>query len=241
MKKTYLIYKIQNNVNSKIYVGITSESLEKRFKRHKYNAKTMTNHTSILYKAFRKYKDINFTIIKVEELKSKDKALFKEVYWIKKLKAKAPNGYNLTDGGQGAFGIKRTKKECKMISERFSKKVIRSDGKLFKNIKNAAKESNTNAANISSSIYGLRGKAGGFYWKFQNNDPLKIRLKNRNKAKINKERTIYRRKPVKCLTTSKSYNSINEAAKNLNCNPCKISLVCSGKRKSHKGLKFKYI
>ena len=34
MRKKYFVYKILNDINDKVYIGQTTESLENRFKRH---------------------------------------------------------------------------------------------------------------------------------------------------------------------------------------------------------------
>jgi hypothetical protein len=52
---------------------------------------------------------------------------------------------------------------------------------------------------------------------------------------------IIRPKPVMCLETGKVYKSAREAAKALNLCYSKISLVCTGKRKSTGGLHFKFV
>lgn len=48
-------------------------------------------------------------------------------------------------------------------------------------------------------------------------------------------------KQVKCLNTGEVFHSTQEAAKKLNVNQGKISLVCNGKRNHTKGYTFKYI
>jgi hypothetical protein len=52
---------------------------------------------------------------------------------------------------------------------------------------------------------------------------------------------IIRPKAVMCLETGKVYKSAREAAKDLNLNYSKISLVCNGKRSSTGGLHFKFV
>lgn len=52
---------------------------------------------------------------------------------------------------------------------------------------------------------------------------------------------IIRPKPVICLETGTVYKSAREAAKELNLQYSKISLVCTGKRSSTGGLHFKFV
>ena len=87
------IYKIINKVNSKIYIGKTTKSIQERFLRHCYNSKTQNTH---LYHAFHKYGIENFDIQILEET-SIDILNDREKYWISKLEPQ----YNMTPGGDG--------------------------------------------------------------------------------------------------------------------------------------------
>ena len=49
-----IIYKITNNINNKVYIGLTTCSLEYRWSRHLTEAKNVNNKKH-LYKAMRKY------------------------------------------------------------------------------------------------------------------------------------------------------------------------------------------
>ena len=72
----------------------------------------MTEHsTGELYvdRAIKKYGLENFKAEVIEECKTTDELLEREKYWIAKLNSKYPNGYNLTDGGDGIFNLIVTK------------------------------------------------------------------------------------------------------------------------------------
>ena len=94
----YKIYLITNCLNFKQYVGITKYSLEERFLQH-------TRRGFILTEAIKKYGKDKFLIELVEEVESSERAYELEQYYIKKYNTKAPNGYNLTDGGDGLYGV----------------------------------------------------------------------------------------------------------------------------------------
>ena len=53
----------------------------------------------------RKYGIENFTIEVLEECYSREQLNEREIFWIAKLNCKHPNGYNLTDGGEGSKGF----------------------------------------------------------------------------------------------------------------------------------------
>lgn len=58
------IYKITNIITNKIYIGYTSQNINKRFYQHKYeafNTDKESNH-SYLYQSMRKYGTENFII-----------------------------------------------------------------------------------------------------------------------------------------------------------------------------------
>ena len=95
-----IIYKITNNINKKVYIGLTTCSLEYRWRRHLTEGRNEKNEKH-LYKSMRKYGLENFSI---EQIDSTDD--FKELgelerKYIKQYDSQNPNkGYNLTAGGE---------------------------------------------------------------------------------------------------------------------------------------------
>jgi group I intron endonuclease len=101
------IYCIENLINGKQYIG-KSEDLNVRINHIHKTCK-------YLYRAIKKYGKENFKkyIIEycdIEHLSERER------YYIKKWKTKAPNGYNLTDGGEGTSGYKFTKEQKRTLS-----------------------------------------------------------------------------------------------------------------------------
>ena len=92
-----IIYKIENKINGKIYIGQTTVGLKERIKGHKY-----ANY--YIGRAIREYGLENFAIDVVEECKTLDELNEREMFWIAYYNCKVPNGYNLTDGGKGTPG-----------------------------------------------------------------------------------------------------------------------------------------
>ncbi len=98
----YHIYKIKNKFNDKLYIGYTSD-YKARWKTHKNKYKS---ENKVLYSAFIKYgiDNFEFSIIYSSNNKSYTKNVM-EKYFIKKYNTKSPNGYNMTNGGDGGPGV----------------------------------------------------------------------------------------------------------------------------------------
>lgn len=90
------VYIATNLVNGKQYVG-KSINFQKRLTHHIHEAKTGTGY--YFQRAIKKYGIQNFMFIKFD-LKQEQTA-DAEMMWINLLNTKRPNGYNLTDGGEG--------------------------------------------------------------------------------------------------------------------------------------------
>lgn len=97
-----LVYKITNIVNGNQYIGKTSKTLEERWDTHMdtllYDSKSRTRY---LYRALNFYGIDKFTLAVVEDNISEDGINEREKFWIKTLNTLIPNGYNMTEGGDG--------------------------------------------------------------------------------------------------------------------------------------------
>ena len=94
------IYKIQNNINQKNYIG-QSKNIEMRWKQHIYNAETGSQYP--IHRALRKYGIENFSFSILEECETSE-LNNKEIEWISKLNS-YEDGYNCTRGGDGYLKI----------------------------------------------------------------------------------------------------------------------------------------
>jgi hypothetical protein len=91
------IYKITNDINGKVYVGKTEQSVERRWKEHCNDYQKERCQNRPLYRAMYKYGIEHFHIETLEETNSAEE---REVYWIEKLQS-FKTGYNATVGGDG--------------------------------------------------------------------------------------------------------------------------------------------
>ena len=99
---TGFIYKIFNDVNEKVYIGQTTQSIKARWSGHKHDMQTTDSH---LYRAMRKYGIDNFHIEIIVEC-HRDELNELEIYYINKYDSIA-NGYNSTSGGNQCFTRRR--------------------------------------------------------------------------------------------------------------------------------------
>lgn len=91
------IYKIINDINSKVYIGKTTRSLQLRFEEH---IKNTSNCKSAIHAAIQKYGQDHFSIQLIEDDIPDEKLNERERYWINAYDS-YKNGYNLTAGGDG--------------------------------------------------------------------------------------------------------------------------------------------
>lgn len=106
--------------NGKVYVGCTSETLNKRKRMHKHFS-FKRNGQTLFARAIRKY---GWDNIIWEELYNTDNhidLLNKEQEFIKELNTLKPNGYNLTAGGEGTLGFEPWNKGKKSSPETIEK------------------------------------------------------------------------------------------------------------------------
>ena len=103
-----IIYKITNTRNGKIYIGQTTETLSKRWKRHcsSYCTKYMA-----IARAISKYGKASFIIEEVEKCNSREELNIREHYYIYTYKTLTPYGYNIKAGGNNSPMANSTKQK----------------------------------------------------------------------------------------------------------------------------------
>ena len=115
----FVVYKITNMVNGKIYIGKTDDHIQ-RMKVHIIVAKggpeKYKNSFSAIHRAIVKYGEQNFSIEVISEHDTDSEALSAERDQIKNLNARNNKiGYNCTDGGDGISGYKFTPQQIENL------------------------------------------------------------------------------------------------------------------------------
>lgn len=119
-----LIYLVTNRATNQQYVGLTIQTVERRWEYHLQQAKAnFIKSEESLHAAIRKYSKDNFKIEIIDQGTTKKDLERKERYWIKKLNTLIPYGYNISPGG---------------VSGGSHKKPTEIDGILFESVRKAA-------------------------------------------------------------------------------------------------------
>lgn len=148
------IYKIENLINSKTYIG-QSIDIEKRWSVHKTELNRNYHHNMYLQNAWNKYGEGSFQFSIIEECQI-DQLDSREIFWIAKFDS-YKNGYNLTIGGGN--------------TESFSKPIIQFDctGKELNRYLSVSEAETTTGicySQISECCSHKRKTAGGYIWQY---------------------------------------------------------------------------
>ena len=204
------IYVIKNDVNDKIYVGKTTDTLSNRFSKHCWEAINQPQKTSPLHSAMAKYGVNHFFIRLLEECEN-SLLSEREIYWIDKLNLYLDKnkGYNGSRGGEGNL--------------KYSSQEIISLWNQGYNQTQIAQKLGCERHTIKKYLEGAD-----------------ISLEERQKHKLgNAARAVCQiDKTTKEIIAE--YPSATEAAKETGSIASGISMVCNGKRKTHNNYIWKY-
>lgn len=109
-----VVYQITNLVNSKLYIGLSVDGAIVRWKEHLTAARS--GRGNLLGRAIRRHGVESFVVKVLFESDTWRELCAVEKRYIRKFSTKSPNGYNLTDGGEGFVGLVRTPEHCAKIS-----------------------------------------------------------------------------------------------------------------------------
>lgn len=109
-----ILYKLTFN-SGKCYIGITTETLNRRVQRHVNYARA--NRSYALSAAIRKHGEKSFVAEILASAGTWDELKNLEIDAIRFYKSLCPNGYNMTAGGDGSLGVVPSDEKKKKISE----------------------------------------------------------------------------------------------------------------------------
>lgn len=183
-----VIYKFENKINGKIYIGQTVQKLSKRISSHKYPG---GNKNLPIDAAIRKYGIENFSITTIDHANSVDELNEKEKFWIKHYDCISPKGYNLEEGGrnsrksESAIAMVSAANKGRFIGEKSprAKRVymFSLDGELlneYGSVREAAREHKMSSSQIASSCRGEHFLGKGYIWSYSNTPNLDIPTKS---------------------------------------------------------------
>ena len=131
-KTNYFVYAHINRINRKVYVGISKNPIAR------WGKNGCLYKGSVFGKAINKYGWDNFDHMIIEDDVTLNQAKVLEKLYIKALDSKVPNGYNVTDGGEGTQGYHLAEGTKRRISEKM--KVLRKGVKFSDEHKNNLRE-----------------------------------------------------------------------------------------------------
>ena len=148
MKLFGVVYLIWNMVNGKKYVGQSVQPLNKRMTQHKCN-------DQVVDRAIKKHGWDNFRCGIIKSCTSKSELDHWEKFYIAALRSKFPHGYNLTDGGEGIVGLKRTPEHCaKLSASKKGKKLSIETRAKMSAIRKGKPRSPEHCAKLSAALKG---------------------------------------------------------------------------------------
>lgn len=243
--------------NGKMYVGITSKDPKKR-----WNNGNGYRQNTFIWRAIKKYgwanveKEIIASHLTMEEATNFERLL------IDKLDLMNPDkGYNLTSGGEMVPGYCYSEATRKKQSEK--RKGLQSGvnnarsipvvcvetGEIFPCMSKASLSVSTNVNSVSDCLRGKSKTAGGYHWRFANDDEKPERPPKKPPPSPNKGKTRpdirgglnWCAKPVHCVELNQDFGCIRDAAKATGANTDGIRFCCEGKGHVSGGYHWEYI
>ena len=237
-----VIYKIQNKINKKAYIGQTTrergfndrydskgKGIERVYNYYCYNKKSNRYYNKHLFRSINKYGFNAFDITYILDVAfSQEELNIKEKVWILVYDS-FKNGYNNTIGGDGVRGIKGGLNVLSKSVMQFSK-----EGKYIKtwnSVSEASSYYNTDTSNITSCCKHKTYIAVGYIWIYKEDY-----LKNPIVKPYKSNRNITNKIPIIQLSLQgefiKEWESMYDAMNILHIDNRLISECCNKKTKS---------
>ena len=216
--KNYIIYKITNTKNGKVYIGETCRSLKERWYQH-------TNKDSCcikLKRAINKYGKESFVIEQIDHALTKEEAFNKEKFWIKQYKStNTKYGYNILECGYTSSNKKPRKVFCYET------------GQIFDSVGACSREIGMSTSIINGCCHGRRPTCKGKHYCFMD--------ENERPCVENIKWTKPHFTKVRCIETGTVFKCVRDAAKWLGKSEMTIFNCLSGKAKRAGGFHWQKI
>ena len=229
MQKSMVIYLLTDTTNGMRYVGLTTQTLRKRIKEHR------RKHGTYIDRAIKAHGWENFTVGVLEQCSTLDELNDRERYWIATLNTKSPNGYNLTDGGEGSLGYPLSQEAKDKISATRSKRAVIyiELGITFESVTKAATFAGVTPTSIVQSCRKPNRTAAGFHWRY---------LDESSGNEIARQNIIasHGKRAVRCIELDRVFPSIKEAAYWAGVGIPAIAKACNDDNKTSAGFHWAY-
>lgn len=232
----FLVYK-HTTPNGKVYIGITSQEVEKRW----LNGFGYVRNKRF-FKAIQKYGWDNIRHEVVREGLSQEEACTLEQELIKAYDStNRDHGYNCTCGGDGTFGYKHTEesKQKMRLAKLGSTVSVEARKKMSMAHKNMSQETREKIGAASK---------GRTAWNKGKHHTQETREKMSNTRKGKKLRaetcekiSASHKKPVLCVESGKEYESVIDAARETQINKASIYKVCKRQQETAGGFHWVYV
>lgn len=212
------IYKLVNNINKKVYIG-QSLNIERRYGEHlrsaqpeKYSCKNERDSKTPIHLAMQKYGVKNFTLVVLCEC-TQEELNEMERYYIKFYHSNDKKyGYNITEGGQDNFALKRAQHSQAKLSE---KNIADIKKMLINNIctnQEIAKRFNVSPATISLINNGKIWNEENEQYPLRKKE-IKQQGSNNNNAQVNEEIVMMIRQDYVDLSFAEIVDKYNQYTK----------------------------
>lgn len=220
------IYKFENKINNKIYIGQAID-LAERYRKHKSYYKNESNNKD-LYVDMRLYGFDNFDYEIIEIIEPENISMLDELecYYINYYNSMKPNGYNMVPGGTNGAGLAKGKPVLQYDL----------DGNFitqFCSASEAARQTGIDNSSICSCCNQQITHTKHFQWKYADDEREIIPIE----AIIN-ERPVYQYTLSGKLIAT--YSSLQEASDITNIHKPTLCNACKGKYKTAGGFVWSY-
>ena len=202
LKKSFVIYALKDLTNAKIYIGQTTRMLKIRLNAHKCNKK------SLIGRAIHAHGWENFTVEILEECATEAELNEREIFWIREMNTKFPNGYNKTKGGS----------KTNASAGKYAVRCL-TTGEVFDSGSAAAQYFGISHSGISYVCRGDYPSLRGLKFEYVDEEKRAAAEIRRNEKKIQSKSVI-------CVETAVVYSSIKDASRKTGIGASNIGQVC---------------